>query len=616
MLKKIRQRWAARPAGMKVKMTLLLFVIVILGFFLAIFSIYIRTADRLAQENERLLLQEMENRRDTFSATVQNLQNNILSLFYDGSIRSQLLSETAGLDDADLYNALRAYGDRFCAALPGLEGFAIYKTNGTSFQYFKSYFYTGSKDVEALPVRDYEGLLDAYAGKEIDLISACASPVWFMPDHSLQPLKNTPCFSNVYIMRDERSYKETGVVNVFVNAAWLEALCGDGRGEFSLISAAGEVLYSTKEGLLDGALSDGETLEKICGSRTSAAVFRFQTNRRPELAASVYLPELRAYLVFMPEFDVLESTQHSLAVTAVLLAALAVCYSVFAAFLFTGWLIRPISRLKETIMQARSGDLSVRYVVEAQDEIGFLGSSFNQLLDEVQTLMRNERKLEEEKRTRELRFLQEQINPHLLYNTLDSVLYFAGHGDLEMVRRIIEDCSSFFRLSLSKGEACVPLKQELEHVTYYIDLQRLCRQKDVSVEISSVPELLERPVLRMILQPIVENVFLHAFEGISHNCRILVEIAQADESGLRFTVQDNGIGMDETELETMRRRIAEERIPKNHFGLWNVRKRLQAYYGSGSRLEVESEFGEYTRVTVYVAGKEETCERPEADDCG
>ena len=201
-----------------------------------------------------------------------------------------------------------------------------------------------------------------------------------------------------------------------------------------------------------------------------------------------------------------------------------------------------------------------------------------------------------QKQQSEIRLLQSQINPHLLYNTLDSALCLITKNDNRTAIHILEELSRFFKLSLSKGNFFVSFSTELSHIKSYMELQKLCRNKQIELRVTGDRTLWSVKIMKMTLQPIIENAYLHAYEGIANDGIITIEIKSCNEI-LHIEVTDDGTGIEDEELAQLQESLLSEE-PTVGFGLWNVNQRLKKVYGSEYGLTIDSEFGEFTRVTV------------------
>jgi len=283
-----------------------------------------------------------------------------------------------------------------------------------------------------------------------------------------------------------------------------------------------------------------------------------------------------------------------------------------ASFYLAHSISRPIGQLMSFMSKAESGDLNVRYWGERSDEIGMLGRSFNTMLAQIARLLSLTELQERQKREAELRSLQAHIKPHFLYNTLDTIHWMARSKGAEDIAEVVQSLSRLFRLGLSKGSDIVPLADELEHVLSYLKIQQVRYSSKLAYTVDADPRLQESYVLKLLLQPIVENAIYHGIKerrGPGH-----ISIRVAERAGdLFMTVQDNGAGIPADRLNQLRKRL--ESVGKqtepgefeqslqdssgSGYGILNVQARIRLTYGKEYGLLIESEAGSGTTVTVH-----------------
>ena len=272
---------------------------------------------------------------------------------------------------------------------------------------------------------------------------------------------------------------------------------------------------------------------------------------------------------------------------------------VIVSFKFSRTLTNPIFKLKRLMKQAESGDLTVRFNFQHNDEIGELGQSFNHMIARIDQLIQMVYVEQENKRTAEMKSLQEQIKPHFLYNTLDTISWMARDYDAEDIVRLVDALTNMFRIGLSHGKDIITVKEEITHVSNYLYIQKI-RYKDKLNYVIHVDESLYAiEVPKLILQPLVENAIYHGVKAKRGGGTITITGVPEGEN-LVFTVQDDGAGMLQEKVEELNRRMSERSVldEKKSFGLFYIRERIQLCYGTGYGVHVESALGEGTRVTI------------------
>ena len=262
---------------------------------------------------------------------------------------------------------------------------------------------------------------------------------------------------------------------------------------------------------------------------------------------------------------------------------------------FTRSITEPIGALAQKAQKLGEGNFGVEPIETKSTEIQMLDNGFNEMVSRINTLM--EKQIEDQKylhRT-ELELLQAQINPHFLYNTLDSIAILAeNHRDEEVVK-MVTSLSVFFRNSLSKGRNIITLRAERDQVSSYLEIQKIRYSDILDYEIHIPEELLDCTVPKLVLQPLVENAIYH---GTKNKRGIGCIIISGESSGgdILLRVTDDGAGMDEEQLNALQAGVYEDR--HTGLGLVNVHKRIKLYCGEGYGLSFESTLGKGTTVSV------------------
>ena len=264
---------------------------------------------------------------------------------------------------------------------------------------------------------------------------------------------------------------------------------------------------------------------------------------------------------------------------------------------------KPIEGLSQemAMIESLNYKATLHSEIKGSSEVVELNRSFNQMMSRMGELTDDLVSEKEEQRKSELKALQNQINPHFLYNTLDSIIALVDKGENVKAEAMIVALSKFFRLSISSGHNVIPLLNEIEHARNYLLIQKMRFGDSFAFEINVAPGLEKYFVVKLILQPIVENSIGH---GLKEGETGIIKI-KADEEGdyLRFLIEDNGYGMTPAKVEELRRSLSDETVYKG-VGLKNVFQRIRIYYGPLADVQVESEEDVGTKVTILIPKKE------------
>lgn len=281
-------------------------------------------------------------------------------------------------------------------------------------------------------------------------------------------------------------------------------------------------------------------------------------------------------------------------------------FGLSASLWFSRSIAQPIFRLMSYMRRAETGNLRPGRWSDRADEIGMLGNSYNRMLAQIRQLISLNELRERQKRDAEMRSLQEHIKPHFLYNTLDTIHWMARKEGAKDVSGMVGALSRLFRIGLSKGQDYIPLHSELEHMTSYLQIQQTRYRDRLQYTLNIPEELRDLFVLKLLLQPLIENAIYHGIKGRRGPGHILVE-ARLEHNRLLLTVQDDGAGMSSERLAEMRHLLeaplanleaSSPGITGKSYGMLNVQARLRLSFGDEYGIELESQEGEGTRVTI------------------
>lgn len=297
------------------------------------------------------------------------------------------------------------------------------------------------------------------------------------------------------------------------------------------------------------------------------------------------------YLVKRVPYATLYESANSVAKINIMFGVVGLLFVILATLFVSFKITTPIRVLLEYIGQVEKGNLHVRFKSLGNDEIGFLGSRFKQMIDKINDLINREYKLQLENKTNQLKVLQSQVNPHFLYNALQSIGTAALKNQVPQIYSSVTRLSKIMRYSMNMDEDMVPLMKEVEHTKAYLLLQkeRFGDQLEFSFELDEEAMKLEVP--KMILQPIVENYFKHGFDTREKTGELRISCRQ-DEFFLDILVEDNGKGMSEERLNEIQTNLMDDRIghkgEEKNIGLKNVYVRLKLYYGERAFLRLKN----------------------------
>lgn len=268
-----------------------------------------------------------------------------------------------------------------------------------------------------------------------------------------------------------------------------------------------------------------------------------------------------------------------------------------ASYYLSHSISRPILQLSSFMRKVEEGNMSIRIPEEREDEVGLLGRSFNKMLTQIARLLSQVWEEQRLKREAELRSLQAHIQPHFLYNTLDTIQWLARKDGAQEAAEVVEALSKLFRIGLSKGQEVIPLAEEFEHIRSYLKIQKTRYKEKLNYSIEVDDSCANLFVQKLILQPVVENAIYHGIKERRGPGMIAIR-ALVREGMLELVIEDDGVGMTEARLAALRETLeavtagaAEERQPKGapaSYGLRNVQERIRLSFGKPYGIEIDS----------------------------
>ena len=298
----------------------------------------------------------------------------------------------------------------------------------------------------------------------------------------------------------------------------------------------------------------------------------------------------------------LSQNQKTLTRNLVLIAVIMIAAAAMLSTFISKSLTKPLVNLTDTMKRIRHGETLLRAEISNQDEIGELANNFNRMLDEMDTLMRKEYEAKLMLNKAEYRALQAQVNPHFLYNTLDTMSSIAMVQNCMKVSGLSQSLANIFRYSLEMQRPFSTVAQEIVHLKNYIYVMNERMGNEIEYQFEIDNQILQDTLPRITIQPLVENAINHGLRNKHGDKRIMISAKEINHK-LEISVEDNGIGMTAENIACIiENKSHEKESEKEHtsIGLANIQSRIQMLYGEESGIKIESEVGEWTKVTITI----------------
>ena len=412
----------------------------------------------------------------------------------------------------------------------------------------------------------------------------------------------------ISLSREVQSYENgtfRGVILINLNMNKITEICNSFQEKqenfICIINDKGELVYEQQNGKERFAFDEKENRQELNTAlgKTKESCFRLNYRGEKYLVTRTDMKTTGWTLVSMvPYKSVMAET---MAISGVMILAVAITLIVTLLLLnriLTG-VVKPLKKLEKYMVQVNPDNMDQRMEILTDDEIGHLSMKFNQMMDRIRNLKEQVIEEQEDKRKYELQALQAQINPHFLYNTLDSIIWMAETNDSNIVA-MTEALAKLFRISLNKGNEEISLERELEHVKNYLIIQSMRYADKFTYEISAEPGVERCRTIKLILQPIVENCIYHGIKKKRGTGKITIR-AYRREQNLIIEVSDDGCGMpEEICRKILSDEIESENISGSGIGVKNVNERIQLRFGKKYGLSYSSEEGVGTTVTYVL----------------
>jgi len=390
-----------------------------------------------------------------------------------------------------------------------------------------------------------------------------------------------------------------------ISRYWSQPKLGDGQGNVALINDKGHVVSATDDQWL------GRPFESLYpgispGLKSGAyGTITYGEGKHEKKSMLYYKEPLVGWtLVGVIPFE-LYSAQNRYILQ---LTAIAVLISIFATvgiiFFVVHRVTNPLRALTRLLSKVNPEEPLPLYATNSSDEIGKLAESYNMLGSHIEKLKMQVIRNEARKKEADMRALQAQINPHFLYNTLSSIHWIALLTEEKRIADMVGALSDFLRFSLNKGKEFCPVHQELAHIRNYAQVQSIRFPDKFDVDIVVDPELQDQYMLKLLLQPLVENAMIHGVQKKDGKGHITVYVERKEEH-MFFLVLDDGIGMTEEQLAAIYQSLQEPPDQQDFsdvasYGLRNVNERLRLHYGPDAGLVIESKLHSGTRISFTI----------------
>ena len=573
-----------RERSIQLLLTISFSVVTILGMALLGGSLYARFAANtreLATEDNKKLMDQVCLSTETY---IRNMMRVSDTMYYAGIKKTDLEENTLDAQMSFLYEANK----------DSLISIACFTADGEL--------------ISASPVSNLKQQVDVTAQDWFRAANAKIENLHFSIPH-VQNLFEENSYRYHWVISLSRVVElntggrtSRGILLVDMNFSGIEQLFAKvntsaNRGYVYLVDSDGEIIYHPRQNLLNTNMLE-ESNQVAASHQDGSYTERYDGEERVIIVKTVGYTGWKVVSVT----PVSEYTSSTIQVRffAVMLIVFFMLVLLMVNSIVSSKIATPIQRLEQSVKQLEEqGDLTRAIYVGGSYEIESLGHSIQSMVNQMRKLMDDIVVEQEAKRRSEMDALQSQINPHFLYNTLDSIVWMVECERYEEAIKMVTSLASLFRISLSKGRNIIPIRSELEHAQNYLSIQKLRYKNRFEVRTEVEESILDCCTVKLVVQPLLENSIYYGMESMDDDGEILIRGYRKD-GDIYLEVTDNGLGMPE---ETVRQLLTEgSRVRKrgSGIGLMNVHQRIRLHFGEAYGLEIESEPDEGTTVRIHL----------------
>lgn len=390
-----------------------------------------------------------------------------------------------------------------------------------------------------------------------------------------------------------------GISLVDMNFSAINELCHNvslgKRGYIYITDKDGNIIYHPQQQMIYAGIKNEDT-DFVISKGDGSYLENFNGDQRVVSLKTVSYTGWR--LVGISYLDDMVTSKNEIYYFFVLILLLGMILVSIISFVISARISKPIKKLEKVMKRVQDGEFNIYAEEKGEEEVKHLSQTFNIMITKIRELMEQIIKEQDEKRKNELKALQSQINPHFLYNTLDSIVWMAENEENKGVVKMVTALASFFRISISRGEEIISIKDELEHARNYLIIQQVRYEDKFDFDIIADDEVLKYKTQKLTLQPVIENAIYHGIKKMVDKGRIQIT-AEFVNDKICLIVIDNGLGMPPEIAASILSKESKGRSVSG-IGVKNVNERIKLSFGNEYGLEIKSELDVGTCVKIWL----------------
>ena len=394
--------------------------------------------------------------------------------------------------------------------------------------------------------------------------------------------------------------KILGIVLIDMSYKNLTDMCNDiqlgEKGYVYIVGQGQEMIYHPKQQLIYSGILQ-EDLARVMQQEEGSFTEALEDKR---LVTVHSLEQVGWRVVGVSYIGELLVSKQEIIIPLIILTLLALVVAFLISKRIASQTAKPIRELTEHMQEIELGKLGVEIDTQSDtEEIQCLAASFKEMVYKIEGLIEQVEDNQKKLRKSELKVLQSQINPHFLYNSLDTIIWLGEREECEKVVQMTAALARYFRLSLSKGKEVITIYEEVEHIKHYLQIQQIRYASKLTYTIEVSPDIFDEMIVKIVLQPLVENALYHGIKDLEEGGYIRV-LGFREGNNIILEVYDNGKGMSHEQIKNILKAPSSTFITKGGVAIKNVHERIQVYFGQDYGLSYESEYGKWTKVRITI----------------
>jgi len=561
-------------------------IVAVLGMIVVGGALYLRFSnltEEMVAKNNQAILDQVNLNLDSYLRKMMKISD---TMYYRGIKKKDLSSENINKEMDILYEANKDF----------LISISLFSEHGDI--------------IASYPVQQLKENIDPRGNEWFQDALEKSENLHFSTPH-VQNLFYDPNYKYTWVVSLSRAVEITedgkakrGVLLVDMNFSGIEEICKNvdlGQNAYVyLMDGNGEIIYHPRQQLIYTNLIE-ETNYKNAKLEDGNYLENFQGNKRMINIKTVGYTGWK--IVSVSPIEDIVSGASDFRAFAIFIMLFAIFSLISINMYVSSRIANPIMELEKAVKEFENGVENLNIPETGSQEVQHLAKAIKLMISQMNILMDNIVKEQEEKRKSELNALQSQINPHFLYNTLDSIVWMIENENYSGAITMVTSLARFFRISISKGRNIITVKDELEHARNYLTIQSIRYKNKFDYEIEAQEEALDLQCIKLIVQPLIENAIYHGMEYMDGDGNILVK-AYLEEKDLYIDIIDNGLGMPQELAEELLVRKEKHNSKKGSgIGLKNVHERIQLYFGKEYGLKIFSEPDEGTIIRIHMPAR-------------